>query len=62
MKAWIKIVDNLKNPKKEITFTLVGKYSSLPDVYISVVEALKSACGFYKAKVNIKWIEIESLN
>ena len=56
------MVDNLKNPKKEITFALVGKYSALLDAYISVVETLKSAGGFYKAKVNIKWIEIESLN
>lgn len=62
LKAWIKMVDNLKNPKKEITVALVGKYSALHDAYISVVEALKAAGGFYKAKVNIKWIEIETLN
>ena len=62
LKSWSKMVDNLKNPKNEINIALVGKYSQLHDAYISVVEALKAAGGFYKTKVNIIWTEIDNLN
>lgn len=61
LKDWKKMLDNLKNPKYELNIALVGKYSSLHDAYISVVEALKAAGGTYKAKINIKWTEIEKL-
>lgn len=35
------MVHTLKNLEKDVTVALVGKYTSLHDAYISVVEALK---------------------
>lgn len=56
---WKKMIENMKNPTKEINIALVGKYVALHDAYLSVVEALKAAGGSNRAKVNITWIDSE---
>lgn len=56
---WKKMIDNMKNPTKEVTIALVGKYVALHDAYLSVVEALKAAGGSHRTKVNINWIDSE---
>lgn len=60
--VWRQMVDDLKHPDKEVTIALVGKYVSLHDAYISVVEALKHGGIPNKAIVNIKWIDSEGVN
>ena len=57
-KELIKTVDNLK---QEIEISLVGKYTELHDAYLSVVESLKHAGYKYKTKININWINSETL-
>ncbi len=59
---WITMVDNWKNPSKTVTVALVGKYVSLHDAYISVVESLKHAGATHRAAVDIKWIDSELVN
>ena len=59
---WIDMVDSLRNPNKEVEIALVGKYISLHDAYISVVEALKHGGIAERATVNIKWVDSELLN
>ena len=56
---WKKMIENMKNPTKEINIALVGKYVALHDAYLSVVEALKAAGGSNRTKVNITWIDSE---
>lgn len=61
IKYWedlIKTVDNLDN---EIEIALVGKYVELHDAYLSVAESLRHAGYKYKTKININWIDSESL-
>lgn len=58
---WENMVYALKNPKKEITVALVGKYTALHDAYISVVESLKHGAVAHNASVNIKWINSEDI-
>lgn len=61
IKYWedlIKTVDNLNN---EIEIALVGKYVELHDAYLSVAESLRHAGYKYKTKININWIDSESL-
>ena len=60
--AMIDMVDALRNPDKEVEIALVGKYISLHDAYISVVEALKHGGIAERATVNIKWVDSELLN
>ena len=40
---------------------LIGKYVSLQDAYLSVVEALKHGGFFHGAKVEIEWIQAEDV-
>lgn len=58
---WSAMVENLKHPQQEVTVALVGKYVSLHDAYISVVEALKHGGVPSRTKVNIKWIDSEKV-
>ena len=58
---WEQMVNNLKNPTKEVTVALVGKYTQLHDAYISVVEALKHGAVANNANVTIKWVDSETV-
>ena len=40
---------------------LIGKYVSLPDAYLSVVEALRHGGFYHGAKVEIEWIQAEDV-
>ena len=59
LSEWKKMIENMKNPTKEITIALVGKYVALHDAYLSVVEALKAAGGAHRTKININWVDSE---
>lgn len=55
------MIENLRNPEKEVQIALVGKYTQLHDAYISVVEALKHGGIPSRTTVNIKWVDSERL-
>ncbi len=59
LNAWKKLVENIKNPKGQITVAIAGKYTKLSDAYISVVESLKHAGYADGVKIDIKWINSE---
>jgi CTP synthase len=58
---WITMVNDLKAPTDEVKIALVGKYVSLHDAYISVVEALKHGGISNHATITIKWILSEDV-
>ncbi len=58
---WNEMIENLRNPEKEVQIALVGKYTQLHDAYISVVEALKHGGIPSRTTVNIKWVDSERL-
>lgn len=58
---WITMVDDWKHPQYKVRVALVGKYVSLHDAYISVVEALKHGGVANHASVEIKWIDSETV-
>lgn len=62
LKDWEDMVNASKHPTKNVNIALVGKYISLHDAYISVVESLKHAGIANSATVNIKWVDSETLN
>ena len=62
LKDWIDMVDAWKNPKHKVTIALVGKYVSLHDAYISVVEALKHGAVANNSEVEIKWVDSELIS
>ena len=63
---WEKMVavvkDLMAGEKDAVTISLVGKYVSLHDAYISIVEALKHGGIANYTNVNINWVDSEKVN
>ncbi|RLD27196.1 MAG: CTP synthase [Bacteroidetes bacterium] len=59
--AWNEFLVRYKNPKNEITIGLVGKYIELKDAYKSIAESFNHAGAALECKVNIEWINAESV-
>lgn len=59
---WKAMIESLRNPSTDVRIAMVGKYISLHDAYLSVVEALKHGGIAAKASVDIKWIDSEELD
>ncbi|MGO2877468.1 MAG: CTP synthase [Corynebacterium casei] len=55
-KQWGDLLDCVRNPQREVTVGIVGKYIDLQDAYLSVAEAIRHAAFAHRAKANIKWI------
>lgn len=59
---WEKLVNNIKaNHKKKLQIALVGKYNQNLDAYLSVVEALKSACYSNNVTLDLLWVNAVKL-
>src|SRR3954462_2469861 len=61
MPAWEDLVKRIKHPVDEITIHVVGKYVGYEDSYKSLNEALYHGGFPHRLRVNIKWVEAESL-
>lgn len=58
---WEEMVNNIKNSNKEVNIAIVGKYVALHDAYLSVAEALRHAGYRFGAKINIIWVDSETV-
>lgn len=54
-------IDHFKNPGREVTIAMCGKYIELPDAYKSVLEAFIHSGVENDARVKVKWIATESI-
>ncbi len=62
LKNWRELVSKIKEPSEgEVKIAIVGKYVELEDSYKSLREALTHAGVANDLKVNVNWIESESL-
>ena len=61
IESWQELVETIKNPEREVTIGIVGKYIELQDSYKSLNEALLHGGLPHKARVNLKWVESEGL-
>jgi CTP synthase len=61
LRDWKSYVDKMGSLSGEVDIAVVGKYVSLPDAYLSVVEALGHAGVFHGRKVNVHLIDGETL-
>ncbi|MGP1431078.1 MAG: CTP synthase [Treponema sp.] len=57
LQSWKAMVDSYYHPEKEVTVTLIGKYTELPDAYLSVSEALTAAGVYHHTRVKQVWID-----
>src|SRR5918994_1805704 len=58
---WEEVVAKVEAAVTPVKIGLIGKYISLPDAYLSVVESLKHAGFHHGAKVEIEWIQSENV-
>ncbi len=61
LEALNKFIYSYKNPKKEVTIAMCGKYTELIDSYKSVLEAFVHAGVENNARVNIEWVQTEKI-
>ncbi len=61
IESWSELIDTIKNPEREVTIGIVGKYVELEDSYKSLNEALLHGGLPHDAQVNLKWVESEGL-
>ncbi len=54
--AWDELLRRVHHPADEVTVALVGKYTDLPDAYLSVTEALRAGGFANDARVRLKWV------
>ncbi len=54
---WLEFVEKLTRPRKTLKVAMIGKYTKLPDSYISIVEALKHAGARLGVKPDLVWVE-----
>jgi len=64
LKKWRRLVEKIKETKKEVKIGIVGKYFSsgvftLTDSYISVIEAIRHSSWYWSRKPKILWIDSE---
>ncbi|ANE44050.1 CTP synthase [Deinococcus puniceus] len=59
--VWQNAVRVIKHPQREVTIAIAGKYTAMPDAYLSMLESLTHAGIANDARVNIKWINAEEL-
>ncbi len=60
-KAMVDVAKELLSSDESVTISLVGKYVSLHDAYISIVEALKHGGIKNHTNVNINWVNSEEV-
>jgi CTP synthase len=62
LKRWDRLVYELEHPQHEVTIAMCGKYTDLSDSYKSLNEALRHAGIHNHARVNIDYVDSETLN
>ncbi|MFC1620111.1 CTP synthase [Candidatus Neomarinimicrobiota bacterium] len=54
-------ITRFKQPSREVTIAMCGKYNALPDAYKSILEAFIHAGVENDARVKVKWVDTEWL-
>ncbi len=61
LKRWDRLVHEVEHPQSEVTIAMCGKYTDLSDSYKSLNEALRHAGIQHHARVNIEYVDAETL-
>ena len=59
--SWSALVDRIEGATSKVRVGVIGKYVSLPDAYLSVVEALRHGGYHHGAEIDIDWIQAEEI-
>ncbi|MCC6433710.1 MAG: CTP synthase [Acidimicrobiales bacterium] len=58
---WKAFVEQIYSADRPVRIGIVGKYVSLPDAYLSVVESLNHAAFHFGAKLQLDWVQAEDI-
>ena len=61
LQSWSSLVDRIEGSTSKVRIGVIGKYVSLPDAYMSVVEALRHGGYQHAADIEIEWIQAEDV-
>ncbi len=61
LNKWSRLVHNILYAEKVVNIGMVGKYTTLPDAYLSITEALIHAGAHIGVKPRLVWIQSEQL-
>jgi CTP synthase len=61
LSEWEILIDRIETAVRPVRLGIIGKYVSLPDAYLSVVEALKHGAFHHGAQVEVDWIQAEQV-
>jgi CTP synthase len=61
LSRWEEPIERAARATRSVRIALVGKYVQLEDAYLSVSEALRHAASLQDGRVEIEWIDSESL-
>ncbi|MCF8144289.1 MAG: CTP synthase (glutamine hydrolyzing) [Deltaproteobacteria bacterium] len=61
LRRWKNLVDNLKNPDRNITIAMCGKYTRLEDSYASIIESFNHCSAHFRCKIDLKWVDTTDL-
>jgi CTP synthase len=62
LRKWKQLVQNIRNPKHEITVAMCGKYTKLEDSYASIIESFNHCSAHLECKINLEWVETTDLH
>jgi CTP synthase len=58
---WERLVERIDAATETVRVGIIGKYVSLPDAYLSVVEALKHGGFHHGTQIDVDWIQAEEV-
>ena len=61
LSQWRALVERVAHAETTVRIGLIGKYVSLPDAYLSVVESLNHSGIHHGANIEIEWIQAEEV-
>ncbi len=62
LESWKQLISRIDGATDVVKIALVGKYIQLEDAYLSVAESLRHAGWKHGARVEIDWVDSESIN
>ncbi|MFC3687353.1 CTP synthase [Aquipuribacter hungaricus] len=57
---WDQLLGSVHRPSSSVEVALVGKYTDLPDAYLSVTEALRAGGFANDARVRLRWVPADT--
>jgi CTP synthase len=61
LKDWSALIESITNASRPVRIAIVGKYVTLGDSYLSVVESVKHAAYHHGGKLEIEWVASDDL-